>query len=247
MNQSPLFIKEDELKLLLSETGTVRERLMGAGISSILIAKVVAPLHQILPSYKCLFDKEDYIDELDSFLVTLSGLWQLSVLATLGDLYMANLVKAYADETGPLDLFVLAKAVNLHLPAEQYGLTVDAIGNSSSSLIGSRWNFYTIPDPKDTTHSPDASHINYITYGLLHMLSTMCYQLKQAIPGYLDGSAESKGGEALLLKMATAITEDEDSDFEPLRVLTEVVDDLTKGVKRDIRIKKIKSLNLRIV
>lgn len=246
MNKLILPITTSDLNLLINSRSTAYDKVLGAGIPQILMVKVVTPLILLLPVYTEVFNDDDETEDLNELIKTIAGLWQLKVLANLGETYIQKLHEYFGDASTELDQLTLAYRVNLAMPAGAYGLETTTIFHSASSIMGTGlWSYQptsqTIPEVRVPSH-----HINLITYSLLQILTAVCFRLTTVVTLYCH-TREHKHLQSLLMNLNKAVRDNADLDFEPLLEFISLTDSLLIETRRNLRDNKVKSLNLRVI
>lgn len=246
MNKLILPISVTDMNLLIDNRGTDYDRLLGVGISHVLAIKVITPLVMIMPVYTQLFGHDENTPELEDFVKTIAGLWQVKILANLGEKYVSRLYEHFGDGDVRLDPLNLAFRVNLAMPAGAYGLQTDIIFHSASSIMGSGLWIYSPTSQPLPEHVVPANQTNYILYGLLQILSAMCFRLTTVVALYCTLNVH-KHVQRLLMELIDAVRDNPDLDFEPLLEFIRLTDSLLIETRRNLRDNKVKSLNLRVI
>lgn len=246
MNKLILPITTSDLNLLINSRSTAYDKVLGAGIPQILMVKVVTPLILLLPVYTEVFNNDDETEDLNELIKTIAGLWQLKVLANLGETYIQKLHEYFGDASTELDQLTLAYRVNLAMPAGAYGLETTTIFHSASSIMGTGlWSYQptsqTIPEVRVPSH-----HINLITYSLLQILTAVCFRLTTVVTLYCH-TREHKHLQSLLMNLNKAVRDNAALDFEPLLDFVTLTESLLTVAARTARESRVRKLNIRMI
>lgn len=237
--------------LLNSDQGVNHESILSIGISQSTVNDVYKWLHRMNRPFSILMGEEYDAEPLNEFVETLCGLWQLRVLAYLGESYLKNL-KVKLLEHSQLDSFntlQFARAVYKAIPNHNDSMDHDFIFNHSNNLIGGMYHYSHpthMPYPKSNRVSEEA--IVTVSLSVYQILASMVY----IITNRIDSLAESETEEARQLKqtfsaLAVTIEAEHQEPMYPLLLLVEKINTvLKKHRSKEIKYRQ-KKLGLRVI
>lgn len=250
MNQLILPMVAEDLPSIIVTADSPYETALNIGISHVVMVEVGQWLVAMLPVYDAMFghDPDEPMLELRKFINTLAGLWQLRVLTNNGDLYMTRLIEKLLPPPAEFDPIELALVVNERLPSGIYGLLPEAITNNSSSLISSRYNWYTMPNNNlhAVTCAPHYTDTDMFMYSCIQLLANLCRRITAMLPMV---SAMVKR-EIIITQLKTIAKDVDDNTASKFGPMTKFAEEIKRSFKvQDSRTRKekIKSLNLRVI
>lgn len=252
MFQLKLPMATTDLNMLISsEEGETHDSLLAIGISQTSVEDAYKWLHQIHTPFAHLVADDYDVTPIKEFVETLCGLWQLRVLAHLGEAYIKTLKKQLLIKSGKESFTTLdfARAIYNELPKRADTLDPSIIFQNSNALINSTYNYY---HPLDIVY-PESSRVGEeaiitVTLSVYQMLAAMSYIITQ----HLDSISKSEIEDALYYKkrfsaLATAIEAEHIPPMYPLLLLVDKINTVLKNDRRNEIKQRQNKLGLRLI
>ena len=176
----------DELNIFINLNEPLLSRFKTVGVNHHIITNTTLWVDALLPIYEYMYpDSKSAVAKVQDVVDTLTGIWQLTTLATIGEPYMGRLFDKHIREEDNGDMLVLARRIKNIISKDINGYDEEVVKNSASHLLGIRNNYYyiTIPNP-----GVDFNFINsdyYIATRPLYLGLELIYS--ELIKGVING------------------------------------------------------------
>lgn len=141
----------NELNKLLNHELVYHKRFEVTGVSHATILQCVLWVDVLIPIHTYLYpDDSTTMSQVQDIVDTITGIWQISKLSTLGKAYTISLLDKYIKPEDNNDLLIIARRIKNMISTGTGGYDESIVMGSAGALIHSRYNLYYHP-----THSPD--------------------------------------------------------------------------------------------
>ena len=245
MYQFRLPMKVEELNVLLVEGSSEYETILGIGIGHMIVTEVYKWVYRIHKPFGSLAPDIDTTD-LDEFVETVSGLWQLRVVANLGKSYLKNLRETLLKNSEYTEFTILqfARELNKAIGYNPHAMDTDYIFSRASNLINARYNVYhptSLEYPESTLSKQDA--VNLVTFSMFQLKMSMVYIMSRS----LNNIPEDNDLKDTLTELAKDIRKADSSFMSPLNSLATEIETVLKEHKLATSKVKQKKLGLKLI
>ena len=253
MFELKLPIETSDLNIMINTTHPSEyTAVLGIGISHLSVIDAYQWLYRLYIPFGMIVDEGYDIEPVNEFVETVCGLWQLRVLANLGEAYYNTLRRVLLEES-ELESFTIlqfARAVCNAIPSVPAAMEADYIFSQATPLINGTYNLYH-PDslvyPEETRSTDEA--IGLVILSVYQMLAAMVYIISEKLP-LIEQDVDSVRSQFLketLMKIATALEASKDMPIGPLTMLVDKINVTLKHHKVKQTKTRQKKLGLRLV
>lgn len=179
----------DELNIFINLNEPLLSRFKTVGINHHIITNTTLWIDALLPIYEYMYpDSKSVVGKVQDVVDTLTGIWQLTTLATMGEPYMVHLFDKHIREEDNGDMLVLARRIKNIISKDVNGYDEQVVKNSASALLDIRNNYYYITAPNSGIDFNFINSDHYLATRPLHLGLELIYS--ELINGVINGLKE---------------------------------------------------------